>query len=116
MDDDTADNVGKPVMAEDPDPNADPLIYTLGGADAAKFRVRDNGQIEVGAGTTLDHETRTTYMVTVMAADSFGASATIMVTIMVTPIDEAPDVSGRRYHRIRGEGHGDGGDLQRGRP
>ena len=58
VDDDAADNVGKSVMAEDPDPNADPLIYTLGGDDAAKFRVRDNGQIEVGAGTTLDYETK----------------------------------------------------------
>ena len=26
------DNVGSPIMAEDPDPNADPLIYTLSGA------------------------------------------------------------------------------------
>ena len=79
-----ADNVGSPVMAMDPDPNADPLIYTLGGTDASLFRVRDNGQIEVAAGTELNHEMRQTYMVTVMAEDSFGASASIMVTIMVT--------------------------------
>ena len=32
--DNTADNVGSVVMAEDPDPNADPLIYTLSGDDA----------------------------------------------------------------------------------
>ena len=82
-------------MATDPDPNADPLTYTLGGADAVfKFRVhyRDNGQIEVGAGTELDYETKTTYMVTVMAEDSFGASATIAVTIMVTDVDEVPEI------------------------
>ena len=65
--DDAADNVGMPVGATDPDPNTDPLIYSLGGPDAGSFRVRDNGQIEVGAGTKLDHETQPTYMVTVMA-------------------------------------------------
>ena len=94
VDVEAADNVGKPVMAEDPDPNTDPLIYTLGGDDAAKFRVRDNGQIEVGVGTMLDYETKTTYMVTVMAADSFSDSSSIVVTIMVTDTDEVPDVSG----------------------
>ena len=91
---DTADNVGGVVMAEDPDPNADPLTYTLEGTDASKFRVRDNGQIEVGAGTMLDYETKTSYMVTVMAEDSFGDSASIMVTITVTDINEGPDITG----------------------
>ena len=66
------------------------LIYTLGGANADKFRVRqddpdtdndEGGQIEVGSGTMLDYETKQTYMVTVMAEDSFGESASIMVTI-----------------------------------
>ena len=33
------DNVGNAVTAEDPDPNADPLVYTLSGADAALFSV-----------------------------------------------------------------------------
>ena len=88
----TSDNVGHVVMAEDPDPNADALTYTLGGTDASKFRVRGNGQIEVGAGTKLDYETKDTYMVTVMAEDSFGDSASIMVTIMVTDMDEAPEI------------------------
>ena len=53
------DNVGSVVTAtDDSDPNTDDLIYTLGGADADKFRVRSNGQIEVGAGTKLDFETK----------------------------------------------------------
>ena len=95
LDDDNAtDNVGGVVMATDPDPNEDPLTYTLEGTDAAKFRVRDNGQIEVGAGTELDYETKTTYMVTVMAEDSFGDSASIMVTITVTDVNEGPDITG----------------------
>ena len=91
--DNSADNVGSAVMATDPDPNADPLIYTLSGADASLFRVRDNGQIEVGAGTKLDYETKQTYMVTLTAEDSFDASDSITVTIMVTDMDEAPKIS-----------------------
>ena len=96
------DNVGNAVTAEDPDPNADPLTYTLSGADAALFSVTDDdpdtdgdegGQITVKSGTKLDFETRTTYMVTVTATDSFGESASIDVTIMVTDVDEAPAIS-----------------------
>ena len=102
--DDTADNVGGPVNAVDPDPNTEPLIYTLSGPDAASFRVRqddnvdteganEGGQIEVAAGTKLDYETKQTYMVTLTAEDSFGASASIDVTITVTDVDEAPEIS-----------------------
>ena len=93
-DNEAADNVGSPVTATDLDPNEDPLIYTLGGTDAASFTVRDDGQIEVGAGTKLDYETKQTYTVTVRAADSYGESDTIMVTITVTDVDEMPDVTG----------------------
>ena len=98
----SADNVGSAVNAADPDPNADPLTYTLGGADAAMFRVRqdntttasenEGGQIEVAAGTMLDYEMKQTYMVTVMAEDSFGATASIEVTIMVKDLDEVPEI------------------------
>ncbi len=88
----TDDNVGAVVMATDPDPNAETPTYTLGGDDAAKFRVRANGQIEVGSGTKLDYETKQTYMVTLTAEDSFGSSSSIDVTIMVNPIDEVPDI------------------------
>ena len=98
------DNVGSPINANDPDPNADPLIYTLSGADAGLFRVRqdnpvtvdanEGGQIEVAAGTELDHESKTSHMVTLTAEDSFGASDTIMVTIMVTDMDEVPEMTG----------------------
>ena len=89
----TRDNVGSPVTANDPDPNADPLTYTLGGdrcgcCSGSRATVRSRWR----AGTELDYETKDTYMVTVMAEDSFGASATIMVTIMVTDMDEAPEI------------------------
>ena len=102
-----ADNVGAVVTATDTKADGTPeaLTYSLGGDDAAKFRVRpddpntegvnEGGQIEVAAGTMLDYETKSTYMVTVMASDPLGASAVSMpVTIMVTDVDEAPDVSG----------------------
>ena len=101
-DDVATDNVDSPVTATDP--NGDVLVYTLEGADAGLFRVRqddpdtmdvnEGGQIEVGDGTKLDYETKPTYSVTVKAADSYGESATIMVTIMVTNMDEAPPVMG----------------------
>ena len=44
----------------------------LSGADADSFTITALGQIQVGAGTKLDFETKTTYMVTVKAEDSFG--------------------------------------------
>ena len=72
------DNVGMPVTAEDPDPNADPLVYTLSGADAGpcsgsgrtilkRRLMNEGGQIEVAAGTELNYETKQTYMVTLKA-------------------------------------------------
>ena len=90
--DDAKDNVGRLVTATDPDPNEDALTYTLGGTDKDSFTVKNNGQIEVGAGTKLDYETKDTYMVTVMAEDSFGASASIALTIKVTDLDEEPEI------------------------
>ena len=100
----TGVSVGSVVQAKDPDPNTDPLVYTLGGADAGLFSVTDDdpddandvadgGQITVKSGTKLDYETRTTYMVTVTAEDSFGLTATIDVTIMVQDLDEPPKIS-----------------------
>ena len=81
------------------------MVYTLSGPDAASFRVRqddaatpdedenEGGQIEVAAGAKLDYETKQTYMMTLTATDSFGDSASIMVTIMVTDVDEPPAIS-----------------------
>ena len=95
-DDATADNVGSAVAADDPDPNEDPLIYTLSGADAGLLTCAEQWTIhEVGAGTVLDYETRNSYMVTLTAEDSFGATASIPVTIRVTDIDEKADNNDR---------------------
>ena len=84
--------VGDPVAATDEDDTT--LTYTLGGTDAASFEIgRATGQISVGAGTTLDKETKETYSVTVTATDPSGATATIPVTIKVTGVDEPPTIS-----------------------
>ena len=96
--------VGSPVTATDSDSNSDPLDYTLSGADAGFFSVGaddqdtpnsdEGGQIMVKSGTELDYETKQTYSVTLKAADSFGDYDTIMVTIMVTQVNEPPPVMG----------------------
>ncbi len=78
--------VGSPVVATDP--NGDALTYALGGPDAASFAIdEDTGQIRVGAGTTLDYETKSSYAVEVTAADPSDAGATIAVTITVNNVD-----------------------------
>ena len=76
------ENIGDPVTATDPD--NDTLTYTLGGADVSSFDIgRSTGQITVGAGTTLDYATKSSYTVSVTAADPSGSSAAIGVTIAV---------------------------------
>ena len=83
---------GGVITATDPNAN-DELTYTLGGPDASSFDIDAIGQITVGAGTKLDYETKTSYMVTVIATDSFGASASIEVTITVTDVNEGPEIT-----------------------
>ena len=82
--------VGDPVMATD----TDPLVYSLSSGDVRYFTInQDTGQIEVGAGTELDYETKKEYRVTVRAVDPSGASKTVTVTIDVTNVDETPTLS-----------------------
>ena len=84
---------GGPVMATDPNGIGDTLTYTLGGPDASSFDVlSNNGQIMVGAGTMLNYEMKPTYMVTVIATDSFGVSDSVDVVITVTDINEGPEI------------------------
>ena len=86
-------NVGPPVTASDPD--RDTLTYSLTGNDAGYFTINSStGQIMVGAGTTLDYETKASYMVTVTATDPAGDSDSIDVTITVTNVVELGMVSG----------------------
>ena len=94
--------IGNPVLATDAD--GDTLTYTLGGADAGPFDIdAANGQITVGAATTLDYETQTTYTVVVTATDIFDVTDSVTVTISVTNVDlpgKANDYDADRNERI----------------
>ena len=82
------ENIGAPVVADDPD-TGDDLTYSLGGDDAASFDiVPSSGQLLTKA--PLDYETKSSYTVTVTASDPSNASDTIDVTITITNVDEAP--------------------------
>ena len=78
------ENVGGPISASDG--NADALLYSLSGDDAASFSVDDNGQIKTEV--KLDFETKDEYMVALTATDPSGANDSIMVTVTVT---DGPD-------------------------
>ena len=107
----SSDNVGGTIMAQDPNIDAPPagegdsLAFSLSGSDASKFRLRDavadtddatllNVQIEVNAGTKFDYETKDTYMVTLTARDDYGETADLALTINITDVNDAPDVTG----------------------
>ena len=83
------------------------ILYLLSGADAASFDINSGtGQITVGANAKLDHETKDTYMVTVTARDPAGLSSSVDVTIMVTGVNEAPDISGPSSEMYAENGEG----------
>ena len=95
------ENVGVPVEASDPDVDAT-LTYSLGGTDDSFFSIDGStGQIKVGTGTDLDHETTPSYSVTVSVRDGkddngipdTSPDATIPVTINVDDRNEPPDIT-----------------------
>ena len=87
------ENIGAPVTATDPD-TGDTLTYTLEGADVDSFDIDSaSGQIQTKSGVTYDHETKSSYSVTVKADDNNGGTATIDVTITVTDVAEPPEFS-----------------------
>ena len=49
--------------------DGDPNIYSLGGDDAAEFRITNNGYLQKSSTTTLDYETKRSYSVTVEVHD-----------------------------------------------
>ncbi len=78
-------NIGEPVEATDAD--GDELSYMLGGADAESFEIAaDSGQLLTRG--ALDYERRSSYRVTVTAADTSGKSAVTDVTIRIINEDE----------------------------
>ena len=85
------EDIGGPVTATDDE--GDELAYSLIGADASSLTIgRTSGQIRTKA--ALDYETKSSYSVTVTAADPAGLSDSATVTITVTDVDEDPVVSG----------------------
>ena len=83
-------SIGAPVSAQDEDD--DLLIYTLGGPDAASFRIgRNDGQLKTE--TPLNYEARNSYTVVVTATDPFGAADSIQVTINVTDEDDPAEIT-----------------------
>ena len=90
-------NVGAPVTATD---SGDILTYTLGGTDAASFKIGEtSGQLQTR--DALDYEAKSSYTVTVSVSDGKNASydadtatdATTDVTIDVTNVDEPGKVT-----------------------
>ena len=93
-------DVGAPVLATDVE-TTQLLTYSLSGSDAGSFSITSDtaandagrgGQISVKSGVKLDHEDKATYMVRVTATDPGNLSASIDVTIMVTDMNEAPEI------------------------
>ena len=85
----TNHDIGNPVEATDAD--NDSLIYSLLGNDAASFGIDSStGQLKIKA--ALDRATKDSYSVTVRAADSYGGSAIISVTISVIALPSEPIV------------------------
>ena len=83
--------VGSPLNSADAD--GDDMIHTLGGADAASFTIdSDSGQISVKG--ELDYETKSMYMVEVIATDPSLAKGTAMVMITVNDEDDPGVVMG----------------------
>ena len=73
------------------------LTYTVGGTDAASFKVMPdaaNNMVKLQAQGPLDYETKKSYSVEVTATDSDGNKATLAVTVTVTDANEMPAVSG----------------------
>ena len=84
----SGEHIGAPFSATDPD--EDKLTYSLGGTDAASFRIgKKTGQLRTHK--PLDYETKNTYAVTITVSDDNwwnGGEATIDVTIKVTDVDD----------------------------
>ena len=80
--------IGAPVSATDAD--GDTLTYTLGGTHASSFDISPTkGQLLTKI--NLDHETKSSYSVTVSVSDGRGGSDSIAVTINVADVVEAGD-------------------------
>ena len=96
----TGRDIGLPVSATDPDAD-ETLTYSLGGTDAASFRITEStGQLQTKA--NLDFEEKTSYTLSVSVHDGKDSSGnvdtatddTVDVTIRVIGENEPPRVTG----------------------
>ena len=94
-------NVGAPVVARDF--NNDTLYYSLSGTDAVSFEIgQNNGQLRLASGVKLDFEGKRSYRFTVEVSDradplddpDMAIDARQNVTVTVTNVNEAPEVTG----------------------
>ena len=103
--------IGAPVTANDPD-TGDALTYTLEGADLDSFDIDSaSGQIQTKPGVTYDHESKSSYSVTVKADDNNGGNATIDVTITVADVNEPPEFDSAAATREVPENTEAGGNI-----
>ena len=78
------------------DPDEDTLTFTItAGNDDGNLSIDSSGAISLAK--TLDHETTSSYTLTVQAADPGGLSDTATVTITVTNVNEAPAFDSTSY-------------------
>ena len=87
------------------DPDGDSLTYTLSGRGAGSFEIADPSVGGIRPRVALDHETNSFFDVLLTATDPYGASDTVVVLIVVTNVDEAPEVKGPANVAV-GEGTG----------
>ena len=84
----SASTIVATVTATDPEGQA--LTYTLSGRDAASFTIPNSAAGRLRAKATLNHEDRSSYQVIVTAADPYGLSDSVTLTISVTDVNETP--------------------------
>ena len=85
------ENVGDPIP-EANDIDGDTMTYSMEGADADSFDFDvSTRRLATKSGVDYDHEAKSSYTVTIKAADGNGATDTVAVTIDVTDVDEPPD-------------------------
>ena len=90
-------NVGEPVDVTD----TDLVMFSLGGADAASFKLGDpsagSNSVQIMTAVALDYEALPeddkTYTVVLTATDPSGATDSINVVITVTDEDDPPSIS-----------------------
>ncbi len=89
------DPAGQPIAATDIGEDGSQEVLTYSVTPVTNFTIDSaSGQLKLAAGTTLDAETTTTYIVTVRATDPSGLFSVVTVTINITGVDEAPTITG----------------------